>query len=92
VRRWLPGRDLVLVTDSRFSALLFLNAMRRAGITTITRLRFDAALYDPAPPRPTGTIGGPRTKGARVAHPVPGPHRPEHATAQSTPWQTVVVP
>ena len=29
-RRWLRGRDLVLVGDSGFSALLFLDAMRRA--------------------------------------------------------------
>src|SRR5215213_10483532 len=44
-RRWFPERDLILVTDSGFSALLFLDAMRRAGITAITRLRLDAALY-----------------------------------------------
>src|SRR5690242_18219212 len=61
-RRWLRARDLVVVGDSGFSALLFLDAMRRARITTITRLRLDAALYDPAPPRPPGTIGRPRTK------------------------------
>jgi DDE superfamily endonuclease len=29
-RRWLPGRDLVLVGDSSFSAPLFLDAMRPA--------------------------------------------------------------
>ncbi|KAA0113499.1 hypothetical protein CIW48_29510 [Methylobacterium sp. P1-11] len=52
--------------DNGFSALLFLDAMRRARITAITRLRLDAALYDPAPPRPPGTIGRPRTKGARL--------------------------
>ena len=39
VRRWLPGRDLVLVGDSAFSALLFLDALRCGGITAITRLR-----------------------------------------------------
>src|SRR6476619_6950741 len=66
VRRWLPRRDLVVVGDSGFSALLFLDAMRRARITAITRLRLDAALYDPVPPRPPGTIGRPRTKGARL--------------------------
>jgi hypothetical protein len=65
-RRWLRGRDLVLVGDSSFSALLFLDAMRRGGITVITRLRLDAALYEPAPPRLPTTIGRPRTKGARL--------------------------
>jgi hypothetical protein len=43
VRRWLPGRDLVLVGDSAFSALLFLDALHRGGITVIPRLRLDAA-------------------------------------------------
>src|ERR1700712_3972203 len=65
-RRWLPGRDLVLVGDSGFSALLFLDAMRRGGITAITRLRLDAALYEPAPPRPPRTVGRPPTQGARL--------------------------
>ena len=54
-RRWLPDRDLVLVADSGFSALLFLDAMRRGGVTAITRPAPDAALYEPAPPRPPGT-------------------------------------
>ncbi len=35
VRRWLPGRDLVLMGDSGFSALLFLNAMRHARVTAL---------------------------------------------------------
>jgi hypothetical protein len=46
VLRWLPGRDLVLVGDSGFAALAFLDALRRTRITTITRLRLDAALYE----------------------------------------------
>src|SRR5919112_1077337 len=65
-RRWLPGRPLILVADSSFAALAFLDAMRRAGITTVTRLRLDAALYEPAQPRVPGTIGRPRRKGARL--------------------------
>src|SRR5918998_1472027 len=85
-RRWLRGRDLVLVGDSGFSALLFLDAMRRSGVTAITRLRLDAALYDPAPPRLSGTIGRPRTKGARL------PTLSEVLTDESTPWQALVVP
>ena len=86
VRRWLPGRDLILVADSGFSALLFLDAMRRAGITTITRLRLDAALYEPAPLRQPGTLGRPRRKGARL------PPLVQVLAAKSTPWQTLHVP
>jgi len=43
-RCWLLSRELVLVGDSGFSALVFRAAMRRGGVTTITRLRLDAAL------------------------------------------------
>lgn len=65
VRRWLPDRRLVVVTDSGFAALDLLAALTRDGITMITRLRLDAALYAPAPPRGRGTPGRPRKKGAR---------------------------
>ena len=85
-RRWLPGRDLVLVTDSGFSALLFLDAMHRSGVTAITRLRLDAALYDPAPPRLPGTVGRPRKKGARW------PILSDVLADKSTSWQAIVVP
>ncbi|MCF4130217.1 transposase [Methylobacterium sp. SyP6R] len=59
------GRDLVLVADSGFAALALLAAPSRRGVTVGTRLRLDAALYDPAPPRRPGTVGRPRIKGAR---------------------------
>ncbi len=72
--------------DSGLSALLFLDAMRRGGITAITRLRLDAALYEPAPPRPPGTIGRPRTKGARL------PSLSDVLVDASTGWQATVVP
>ncbi len=85
-RRWLPKRDLVLVTDNGFSALLFLDAMRRAGVTTITRLRLDAALYEPVQPRLPGTVGRPRRKGARL------PTLAQVLAAKGTDWQTVHVP
>jgi hypothetical protein len=76
----------VLVGDSAFSALLFLAALRRGGITAITRLRLDAALYDPAPPRFPGTIGRPRKKGARR------PTLSKILTDPGTVWQQVSVP
>ncbi len=68
-RRWLPGRDLVFVADSSFSSLFFLHALQRRGLTVVTRLRLDAALYDPAPPRAPGTGGRPRKAGKRLATP-----------------------
>jgi hypothetical protein len=84
-RRWTPGRDLVLVADSGFAALEFLAALARQGVTCVTRLRLDAALYEPAPPRGPGTIGRPRTKGARL------PNLADVLTAQETPWRRVTV-
>ena len=65
-RRWLPGRELVLLGDSSFAALDLLAALVRHELICITRLRLDAALYEPAPPRRPGTVGRPRTKGTRL--------------------------
>jgi hypothetical protein len=67
VRRWWPDRAIVAVADSTYAALEFLAACRswRAPVTVVTRLRLDAALYDPAPPRRPRQNGRPRLKGAR---------------------------
>jgi hypothetical protein len=56
-RRWLPDRELVVVADSAFSALEWQHALVRQNITVITRLRLDAALYQPAPFRHPDTNG-----------------------------------
>lgn len=68
VRRWLPERALVVVADSSYAAILLLERLRRLPnpICMVTRLRLDAALYKPAPPRKPGTPGRPRLKGARL--------------------------
>ena len=85
-RRWLPGRKLVVVADSGFAALEFLAALSRRGVACATRLRLDAALYDPAPPRLAGTVGRPRTKGKRLAN------LSKMLTDPATIWQRVTVP
>jgi DDE superfamily endonuclease len=52
-RRWLPGREVVFVADSSFAVITLLKRVRDlAQVSLITRLRLDAALYDPAPPTP----------------------------------------
>jgi hypothetical protein len=68
VRRWWPGRPIVAVADSSYAALEFLYACRswREPVTVVTRLRLDAALYEPAPPRRPGQVGRPRVKGKRL--------------------------
>jgi len=85
-RRWLPDREIVVVGDSGFAALEFLAALSRHSVACITRLRLDAALYDPAPPRLPGTNGRPRTKGKRM------PNLSEVLADPATSWRRVTVP
>ncbi len=85
-RRWLPRREIVLLGDSSFAALEFLVTLARHGVVGVTRLRLDAALYEPAPPRRSGTIGRPRTKGARL------PTLAECLARADTHWTRVTVP
>ncbi len=66
VTRWLPGRVVVFAADSSFAALDLLDLVKQLPrASLITRLRLDAALYDPAPPREPGQKGRPRLKGDR---------------------------
>jgi DDE superfamily endonuclease len=85
VRRWLPGREVVLIGDSSFAALALLAALIRHGLICVTRLRLDAALYEPAPPRKKGVKGRPRKKGARL------PTLAQVLADQATVWQPVSV-
>lgn len=83
-RRWLPDRALVMVADTNFAALELLAVLAR-HMTCITRLRLDAALYEPAPVRQPGTNGRPRTKGARL------PTLAQVLAEPRTRWQRVSV-
>jgi hypothetical protein len=86
VARWLPDREIVLVADSSFAVLELLAKVKtlpRASV--ITRLRLDAALYDPAPHRAPGTNGRPRLKGKRR------PTLEAVLAAERTPWTTLLV-
>jgi DDE superfamily endonuclease len=87
VRRWLPGRTLVVVLDSTYAVLELLADGPRLdpAVTLVTRLRRDAALYDPAPPRQPGTRGAPRKKGARQ------PTLAQRAADPATVWETVTL-
>jgi hypothetical protein len=85
-QRWLPHRTLVVVGDSAFSALEWLHQITRQHITVVTRLRLDAALYEPAPFRPPGTNGRPRKKGRRL------PTLQHLLHHKATRWQRLLVP
>jgi hypothetical protein len=51
VRRWYPEREIVAVADSAYASLklLFRCQSLSRPVTFVTRLRLDAALYEPAP-------------------------------------------
>jgi hypothetical protein len=87
VRRWLPERVLVIVADSTYAALELLAACTclPQPVTVITRLRLDAALFDPAPPRQKGKRGAPRKKGERQ------PTLAQRLTDPKTNWEKVTV-
>jgi hypothetical protein len=85
VRRWQRARQIVIVADSTFSVLQFLDATRRYA-TVITRLRLDAALYAPAPTRHPNQRGRTRKKGERL--PVLG----EVLADAATQWTTLTIP
>lgn len=88
VRRWLPGRALVVVVDSSYAVMELLATCvgLRHPVTVVTRLRLDAALYDPAPTRKPGTKGAPRKKGVRQ------PNLAQRLSDPATPWQALTLP
>jgi hypothetical protein len=87
VYRWLPERLLVVVADSSYAAIELLSACAclPRPVTIVTRLRLDAALYEPAPPREKGKKGAPRKKGERQ------PNLAERLCDSKTVWETATV-
>ena len=83
VRRWYPKREIVAVADRAYASLKLLESCRKLSdpITFVTRLRLDAALYEPAPPRRPHQIGRPRLKGERL------PNLSEAAQNPATVWK-----
>jgi hypothetical protein len=88
VRRWLPGRKLVVVMDAGYAAIDFLWHVAKFAnpITLIARFRLDAALYEPAPERKPGQNGRPRKKGKRL------PTLKKVLEDTRTSWKKVVIP
>ena len=87
LRRWLPHRPIVLVGDNGYAVLDLLHCCQslREPVTLIARLRLDAALYAPAPPRQPGQNGRP---------PLKGPRRPSLKTLlerADVAWETAAV-
>ena len=85
VRRWLPGRRLVLVVDGGFAAVSLALACAKQHVTMVSRLRWDAALYHPPGPQPPGKRGPKPLKGKRQRS-LQG-----WAERSDTPWEMVEV-
>jgi DDE superfamily endonuclease len=85
VRRWRPGRRLVLVVDGGFAAVALALAWVKQHVTRVSRLRWDAALYHPP---------GPQRPGKRGRKPLQGQRQRRlqgWAERAATPWETVTV-
>ena len=82
--RWLPGRRVVAVADSSFSVIELLRSVS-PHLDMVTRLRLDAGLYEPPPPRRPGARGRPRVKGARL------PTLKERVADPATAWHRITI-
>src|SRR6188472_1745821 len=80
VARWLPGRRVVAMADSSFSAIALLRDLA-PHLTVVTRLRLDAGLCEPPPPRRPRRRGRPPVTGARL------PSLAERLRSRRTPWR-----
>jgi hypothetical protein len=85
MRRWLPGRRLVLVVDGGFAAVALALACVKSRVAMVSRLRWDAALYHPPGLQSSGKRGPKPTKGKRQRR------LQEWAVRSDTPWETVEV-
>ena len=86
LHRWLPERALVIVADGSYAVVEFLaNVVRLPRVTIVTRMRLDAALYDPPPAREAGKKGRPAIKGKRQ------PTLAKRLADPETVWQTSTV-
>jgi len=83
LHRWYPDRQVVVVGDGEYAALEFLAGVRSAA-TVVTRLRLDARLFAPAPPRRPRQTGRPRLVGQRL------PTLRERLTDPTTVWTPLI--
>jgi hypothetical protein len=84
VHRWVPARRLVVVGDRAYAALELLDAVRPVA-TLVVRLRLDARLFAPPPPRVAGQKGRPRLVGERL------PNLTAHRDDPQTVWKRLTI-
>ena len=82
--RWLPDRRIIGVGDASFAAIELLNDVR-TSVTMITRLRLDAVLHKPPPPRRPGKVGRRPVVGERL------PSLKQRLANPKTRWRRLLV-
>jgi hypothetical protein len=85
VRRWLPGRRVVLVVEGGFSAVSLALAGVKHQVVMVSPVRWEAALYHQPGPQPPRKRGPKPLKGQRQRG------RQTWAARSDTPWETVEV-
>ncbi|HVG27622.1 MAG TPA: transposase [Acidobacteriaceae bacterium] len=80
--RWLPGRQITVLTDVGYAGQQLLSAVC-PRVTVVGQLRLDSALYDFPPPRTPGKRGPQRKKGDRQ------PSLKERLLDPKTEWKRV---
>ena len=86
VQAWFPGRELILVGDGAYACKAALEPLP-AGVTFVGRVRADAALFDPQPPRtPKGRRGPEPPKGARLPSPKQAALKADRQRSGRGPW------
>jgi hypothetical protein len=78
---WFPDREFDLTGDGAYASLA---GSLPAGWSFASRMRRDAALYEPAPERKPGTRGRPRKRGERL-------DSPEKMASIQEDWRPVVI-
>ena len=87
VRRWQPEREIVLVGDGSYAAILLVQRCQRLKqpVKFVSRLRLDAQLYDPPGKPPKGKRGPKPKKGERQ------PKLSARLTDEQTQWKTIEI-
>jgi hypothetical protein len=86
LRGWQPGRAITLIGDGGYAAVELVRTCRARKVRLITRLRWDATLYEAPGPQPAGKRGPKPKKGARQ------PRFTERAADPKSAWTQTTVP
>jgi DDE superfamily endonuclease len=86
VQTWFGGRTLILIGDGAYGCRAVLDPLPE-GVVFVGRLRGDAALFDPRPPRAVkGRRGRKPTKGPRLPSPKAAAAKADRQRCGRGPW------